>query len=347
VTDAAGRHRPLVLTQGDPAGIGPELALKAWMSRAEWMPSASPAQAPFVVIADPALMKRVAEKLRLPVAIREIANPQDAPDAGDDLPVVSTGHPANVEPGEPNSGTAGGTIAAIDIAARFVRDGHAAAIVTNPIAKSVLYAAGFDHPGHTEYLAELAQRFWGVEARPVMMLWSELLAVVPVTIHVPLRSVPDLLTTELIFETGRIVAREMTTRFGLPRPRLAFSGLNPHAGEGGALGSEDDVVIRPAVEQLRAEGIDAVGPLPADTMFHGRARAAYDVALCMYHDQALIPIKALAFDDGVNVTLGLPFVRTSPDHGTAFDIAGRGIARPDSLIAALRLADRLAMRAGA
>ena len=221
MTDAAGRHRPLVLTQGDPAGIGPELALKAWMSRAEWMPSASPAQAPFVVIADPALMKRVAEKLRLPVAIREIANPQDAPDAGDDLPVVSTGHPANVNQVSQTPGRrAERSPPSISPRASSVTDTLRRSS-TNPIAKSVLYAAGIDHPGHTESLAELAQRFWGVEARPVMMLWSELLAVVPVTIHVPLRSVPDLLTTELIFETGRIVAREMTTRFGLPRPRLA------------------------------------------------------------------------------------------------------------------------------
>lgn len=347
MTEAAGRRRPLALTQGDPAGIGPELALKAWACRADWMPSADTDRAPFVLIADPGLMKRLASELRLPVTIREVSDPQDAVSVGDSLPIIPTGHPVNVEAGKPNSATAAGTIASIDIAARLVHEGQASAIVTNPIAKSVLYAAGFEHPGHTEYLAELARRVWGVETRPVMMLWSELLAVVPVTIHVPLRRVPDLLTTELIVETARIVAREMTTRFGLARPRLALSGLNPHAGEGGALGIEDDAVIRPAVEQLRAEGFAVVGPLPADTMFHSRARAAYDVALCMYHDQALIPIKALAFDEGVNVTLGLPFIRTSPDHGTAFDIAGRGIARPDSLIAALRLADRLAMRAGA
>jgi 4-hydroxythreonine-4-phosphate dehydrogenase len=229
------------------------------------------------------------------------------------------------------------------MAAALICDGRAGAMVTNPIAKSVLYAAGFQHPGHTEYLATLAARLWGTaEPRPVMMIWSPDLAVVPATIHVPLRQVADLLTGSLVVETGRIVHRDMRRRFGIDAPRIAVAGLNPHAGEGGALGLEDDAVIRPAVETLRAEGIDARGPLPADTLFHARARAGYDVALCMYHDQALIPVKALAFDDGVNVTLGLPFVRTSPDHGTAFDIAGRGIARPDSLVAAIRLARRLA-----
>nr|WP_256515687.1 4-hydroxythreonine-4-phosphate dehydrogenase PdxA [Alsobacter ponti] len=327
----------MVLTQGDPAGIGPELALRAWAGRAE---SGAPR---FALIADPDLMRRTAQRLGLAIRVVEVASP-DALDPGDDaLPVIPTGHSAAVEPGLPEPASAAGTIASIDMAAQFVRDGRAAAMVTNPIAKSVLYAAGFTHPGHTEYLAELANRLWGVSPLPVMMLWSETLAVVPITIHVPLRRVPDLLTTELIVDTARIVARDMAARFGLPRPRLAFSGLNPHAGEGGALGLEDDAVIRPAVEQLRAEGLDVTGPLPADTMFHARARARYDVALCMYHDQALIPIKALAFDDGVNVTLGLPFVRTSPDHGTAFDIAGRGVARPDSLIAALRLAGRLSV----
>jgi 4-hydroxythreonine-4-phosphate dehydrogenase len=214
-------------------------------------------------------------------------------------------------------------------------------MVTNPVAKNVLYQSGFAEPGHTEYLAKLAEETTGVPVHPVMLLWSPELAVVPVTIHLPLKDVVARLTSELIIETGRIVAHDLTHRFGIARPRLAIAGLNPHAGEEGALGDEDLAVVRPAVERLRALGIDARGPLPADTMFHAAARATYDVALAMYHDQALIPIKTLAFDHGVNVTLGLPFVRTSPDHGTAFDIAGTGRADPSSLIAALRLATRL------
>ncbi len=219
--------------------------------------------------------------------------------------------------------------------------GKAAAVVTNPIAKNVLYRAGFGHPGHTEFLAELAAKD-GVVPQPVMMLWSPELAVVPVTIHLSLREALALLTTDLIVSTARIVVADMMARFGLVRPRLAVSGLNPHAGEDGTLGTEDIEIVAPAVEILRGEGIDVRGPMPADTLFHKAARATYDCAICMYHDQALIPIKTIAFEDAVNVTLGLPFVRTSPDHGTAFDIAGTGRANPSSLIAALRLAARMA-----
>jgi 4-hydroxythreonine-4-phosphate dehydrogenase len=205
----------------------------------------------------------------------------------------------------------------------------------------VLYGAGFRFPGHTEFLAHLAAEAGVAAPHPVMMIWSEMLAVVPVTIHIPLADVPRRLTTPLIVETGVIVDRDLRARFGLARPRLAIAGLNPHAGENGTIGTEDDTIVRPAVAALRAQGIDARGPLPADTMFHARARAGYDVALTTYHDQGLIPAKTLAFDEGVNVTLGLPFLRTSPDHGTAFDIAGQGVARPDSLLAALTLARRL------
>jgi 4-hydroxythreonine-4-phosphate dehydrogenase len=222
-----------------------------------------------------------------------------------------------------------------------VRRGHAAAIVTNPVAKAVLYRTGFAEPGHTEFLAKLAQDDETGPLRAVMMLWSPELAVVPVTIHLPLREVVGRLTRELVIDTGRIVARDLRDRFGIARPRLAVAGLNPHAGEDGTLGDEDGRLVAPAVEALRAEGVDARGPLPADTMFHPAARASYDAAICMYHDQALIPIKTLAFDHAVNVTLGLPFVRTSPDHGTAFDIAGSGRANPSSFVAALRLAHRL------
>ena len=222
-----------------------------------------------------------------------------------------------------------------------MRAGRAGAVVTNPIAKHVLYEAGFRHPGHTEFLAALAADA-GPPPLPVMMLWCEELAVVPVTTHIALRAVPDAVTGALVRDTARIVARALARQFGIARPRLVLAGLNPHAGEAGSMGTEDRDVLAPAVAALRAEGLDIRGPLPADTLFHPRARAGYDAVLAPAHDQALIPIKTIAFDSAVNVTLGLPFVRTSPDHGTAFDIAGRGLARPDSLLAALRLAARLA-----
>jgi 4-hydroxythreonine-4-phosphate dehydrogenase len=250
-------------------------------------------------------------------------------------------------PGKPDASSAPAAIASIRRAVADVLAGRAAAVVTNPVAKNVLYRSGFAEPGHTEFLAKLAAEAAGKPVHPVMMLWSAELAVVPVTIHLPLRDVVSRLTTELIVETGRIVARDLSTRFGIARPRIAVAGLNPHAGEEGALGEEDATIVAPAVAHLRAEGIDAIGPLPADTLFHERARAGYDVALCMYHDQALIPIKTLAFERAVNVTLGLPFVRTSPDHGTAFDIAGTGRADPSSLVAALALAARLSAHTAA
>ncbi len=231
----------------------------------------------------------------------------------------------------------------IEICAELIRAGQAAAMVTNPIAKEVLRRAGFAHQGHTEFLGELAQRLFGEHhVRPVMLLWSEDLAVVPATIHVPLSDVPHLLSVELLVETGKIVARDFARRFLLAAPRLAFTGLNPHAGESGHMGREEIDIIAPAIASLRRLGIDARGPFPADTLFHQAARRHYDVAICMYHDQALIPIKTLAFEKAVNVTLGLPYIRTSPDHGTAFDIAAEGKADPSSLIAALHLAARLA-----
>jgi 4-hydroxythreonine-4-phosphate dehydrogenase len=255
---------------------------------------------------------------------------------------VPLGIEANAEPGRPDATSAPAAIGSIDRAVADVLGGRAAAVVTNPIAKSVLYKAGFTDPGHTEYLARLSFKETGDPAWPVMMLWAPEVAVVPVTIHMPFKDVPQHLTRDLIFETDRVVARDLIDRFGIECPRLAVAGLNPHAGEDGTLGKEDNLIVKPAVERLIADGINARGPLPADTMFHEAARKTYDAALCMYHDQALIPIKTLAFDDGVNVTLGLPFIRTSPDHGTAFDIAGSGRANPASLIAALRLADRMA-----
>ena len=325
---------PIALTQGDPAGIGPELALLAWQRReALDLPV-------FACIAGLDHLEWLARRLSLDVPLVACDWDEVHRHFADALPVIPLDETVSAEPGRPDPATAAGTIASITRAVAAVRQGRADAVVTNPIAKSVLYAAGFAHPGHTEYLAHLAAD-GGMPTLPVMMLWCPELAVVPVTIHVPLRAVPDLLTPELIVETGQIVAHALTRSFGIAAPRLALSGLNPHAGEGGALGHEDEAIVHPAVARLRALGIDASGPHPADTMFHARARAGYDAALAMYHDQALIPIKTIAFDEGVNVTLGLPFIRTSPDHGTAFDIAGKGIARPDSLIAALKLAARM------
>jgi 4-hydroxythreonine-4-phosphate dehydrogenase len=257
------------------------------------------------------------------------------------LPVVATGHRATARPGQPDDTSAGAAMASIRQAVGDVTAGQASAVVTNPIAKSVLYRAGFRHPGHTEYLAELAATD-GHTPQPVMMLWSPALVVVPVTIHLSLRDAIGQLSSDLIVTTARIVVAALKSRFGLANPRLALSGLNPHAGEDGSLGTEDKTVVAPAIEILRREGVEIRGPLPADTMFHEAARKTYDCAICMYHDQALIPVKTLAFEDAVNVTLGLPFIRTSPDHGTAFDIAGTGKADPSSLIAALRLAARMA-----
>jgi 4-hydroxythreonine-4-phosphate dehydrogenase len=327
--------KPLALTSGEPAGIGPDITLAAWLRRHELKLPA------FYLLGDPDHLRHRARLLGLTVAVTEV-RAEDALSAFPDaLPVVATGHPATAQPGQPDHTSADAAIASIRQAVSDVVAGRAGAVVTNPIAKSVLYRAGFRHPGHTEFLAELAAT-GGHTPQPVMMLWSPALAVVPVTIHLSLREAIAQLTGELIVTTARIVVADLKARFGLTDPRLAVSGLNPHAGEDGTLGTEDQTLVAPAVEILRAEGIRVRGPLPADTMFHEAARRTYDCAICMYHDQALIPIKTLAFDDAVNVTLGLPFIRTSPDHGTAFDIAGTGKANPSSLVAALRLADRMA-----
>jgi 4-hydroxythreonine-4-phosphate dehydrogenase len=335
-----GEALPLALTGGDPSGIGPEIALAAWAARARLdLP-------PFYLIGDARLLGKRARALGLDVPVAEV-EPADARDAfAQTFPIVATGTVFLDMPGHPETANAAGIVRSIDLAVEHVFEGRAAAVVTLPIAKKPLYDAGFAFPGHTEYLAHLAERRTGTPVRPVMMLAGPDLRTVPVTIHVPLADVPRLLTTELVLETIRIVAADLAGRFGISSPRLAVAGLNPHAGEGGALGAEDDAIVKPAIESARAAGIDAFGPLPADTLFHVRARAGYDAAICMYHDQALIPAKALAFDEAVNVTLGLPFIRTSPDHGTAFDIAGKGVARPDSLVAALRLAASLAARSG-
>ncbi|HVC54976.1 MAG TPA: 4-hydroxythreonine-4-phosphate dehydrogenase PdxA [Stellaceae bacterium] len=327
---------PLALTMGEPAGIGGEIALAAWLQRAAGVP-------PFYLIDDPGRLAALARRLCWDVPLRLLDAPQQAPAVfAEALPVLPIGDTPRATPGCPDPADAPLVIGAIDAAVADVRAGRAAAVVTNPINKEALYRAGFRHPGHTEYLGELA----GLATAPVMMLACPQLRVVPVTIHLALRQAVEQLSGAAIVHAGRLTHAALLRDFGIARPVIAVAGLNPHAGEGGALGHEDRDIIAPAVAELRAAGIDARGPRAADTMFHAAARRGYDAALCMYHDQALIPVKAIDFDGTVNVTLGLPFIRTSPDHGTAFDIAGRGIARPDSLIAALRLAAAMAARRG-
>ncbi|MBA3908811.1 MAG: 4-hydroxythreonine-4-phosphate dehydrogenase PdxA [Rhodobacter sp.] len=312
--------RPVILTCGDPSGIGPEIAAKAWAAGER-----------FLWLGDP-------RHLPEGTPWREVTE-DDAPAEGL-LPVLCHDFPAPALHGQPDPANAAGVIAAIERAVRLVQAGKASAICTAPIHKKALKdGAGFAFPGHTEFLAHLA----GVP-RVVMMLVCPELRVVPVTIHMPLCEVPGTLTAQLLEETIRITIEALIRDFGIALPRLAVAGLNPHAGEGGAMGWEDERMIRPVVARLAAEGLTIRGPLSADTMFHAAARAGYDAAICMYHDQALIPIKTIDFAGGVNVTLGLPFVRTSPDHGTAYDIAGHGVADPTSLIAALRLAREMAAR---
>jgi 4-hydroxythreonine-4-phosphate dehydrogenase len=319
----------LALTMGEPAGIGGEIALRAWLARHEQ------GVPPFFLIDDLDRLGRLAAQLAWNVPIAA-ATPETAerlfPLA---LPVLSLRLAHPVAAGNPDPANAATVIEAIRQGASLTRAGRAAAMVTNPIQKETLYAAGFAHPGHTEYLAELAG------APVAMMLVCPGLRVVPVTIHQALREALSALTTERIVAAGRVAAAALTRDFGISRPRLAVAGLNPHAGENGTMGREEIDIVAPAVATLRADGIAAAGPFPADTMFHAEARKRYDAALCMYHDQALIPLKTIDFDGGVNVTLGLPFIRTSPDHGTALDIAGTGKANPASLIAALRLAGEM------
>ncbi|VDC30147.1 4-hydroxythreonine-4-phosphate dehydrogenase PdxA [Pseudogemmobacter humi] len=320
--------RPVALSCGDPAGIGPEIAVKARAALA--------GELPFFWIGDPR---------HLPPGTNwtEIATPAGAAAVpADRLPVLPLAFAQEAVPGQPSGANAEGVIRAIERAVALVREGAASALCTAPIAKKVLIdGAGFGFPGHTEFLAHLAGA-----GRVVMMLACPQLRVVPATIHIALREVPAALTESLLEETIRITHAGLIRDFGLAAPRIAVAGLNPHAGEGGAMGDEEERMIRPLVARLAAEGMLIRGPLPADTMFHAGARVGYDAAVCAYHDQALIPIKTLDFDGGVNVTLGLPFVRTSPDHGTAFDIAGKGIASPASLIAALRLARDMALARG-
>lgn len=324
--------RPLALTMGDPAGIGGELTLRAWRA----LRASGPA---FVALDDPDRLLALAKALRLNVPIMETTTP-DAARFADALPVLPVRLAAPPLPGRPDPANAPAVIASIEQATKLALAGAVGAVVTNPINKAALYHAGFPYPGHTEFLAALTH----TAGRQEMMLASPELRVVPVTVHASLREAIASLTTERILAAARTTAAALRRDFGIVRPRLAIAGLNPHAGEGGALGDEEAQLIAPAIAELRAEGEDVSGPWPPDTMFTAAARARYDVAICMYHDQGLIPLKTLDMAQGVNVTLGLPIVRTSPDHGTAYDIAGKGIADPASLIAALRLAAEIAAR---
>lgn len=328
--------KPLALTSGDPAGIGPDILLAAWKLRQR------DAVPPFYVLSDPHMLRRRAELLSLDVPV-EICAPSEAVGIfGRALPVVALENRMSDAIGQADTVNAAATIEAIERGVADAFSGAAGGIVTAPISKKPLYDSGFGFPGHTEFLGFLAQEHTGKPATPVMMLAGPELRTVPLTVHIPLVDVPKTLDAALIVATGRIVAADLASRFGIARPRLAFAGLNPHAGEGGSMGREEIEVMIPALEQLRSDGLSVTGPLPADTMFHAEARKRYDAAICTYHDQALIPVKTIGFDDTVNVTLGLPFIRTSPDHGTAYDIAGTGKARPDSLIAALKMAAAMA-----
>lgn len=330
---------PLAVTMGEAAGIGPDIILKTHMERDTLgLP-------PIIVFGCAASFRMRARTLGVTIDIGSYASPEVAL-AGNaqelrivDMPVTTPDCCGDLRP---ENGSA--TISAIEKAVSAVMDGRCCALVTGPIHKKNLYQTGFAYPGHTEYLAALAYKHTRKTVLPVMMIASDLLRTVPVTIHIPLAEVLGTLTEELLEETVRITAADLQRRFGIPDPRLAIAGINPHAGEGGAIGREEQDLIAPVIDRLQREGLTVFGPLSADTMFHAEARKTYDVAICMYHDQALIPAKTLAFDDGVNVTLGLPFIRTSPDHGTALDIAGKNIAKPNSYIAALRMAHNMALQ---
>lgn len=316
---------PIALSMGDPAGIGPEIAAKAWEARGK------AGLVPFFAVGDPRAVARVWNG---PIAV--ITAPDHATHAfAAALPVLAVDDAGDITPGAPDLDGARCALHALEVAVGLTRSNAAAAIVTGPVSKAQLYQIGFSYPGQTEFVAE---RCGIARDNAVMMLAGPGLRVVPMTTHIALADVSTALTIDLVVAQSRVTARGLQRNFGIAEPRLAFAGLNPHAGEQGSIGREEIDILIPAIARLRAEGIDAIGPLPADTMFHPRARAQYDVAMCCYHDQALVPIKTLYFDDGVNMTLGLPIVRTSPDHGTAFDIAGQDKAYPDAMIAAIRMA---------
>jgi len=325
---------PLAITMGEPAGIGPDIIIAAWRRRA--------GSRPFYVIAPPAVLLQRAALSGVTLKTRTIADPAEAPEVFPTaLPVLAIDGTAEVTPGTPSTDTAAAVCKSIELAVDHALAGKAAGVVTAPISKKVLSEAGFLYPGHTEYLAALCRNKGHASARPVMMLAARGLRVVPVTIHTPLRTVPELLSTDLIVETAEVVAAALKLDFGIAQPRLAVAGLNPHAGEGGMLGAEEETIISPAVNRLRNRHYTVSGPAAADSLFHEAARREYDAALCMYHDQALIPLKTIDFWSGVNITLGLPIVRTSPDHGTAFALAGSGKANADSMVAAIEMAGEI------
>jgi len=322
---------------GDPAGIGGELSLRAWH-----LLRSGPQC--FVALDDPDRLASLAATIRCDVPIHVVADAAAAADAfRQALPVLPVRLAARAVPGQPDKANARAVIDSIERAAALALRGAVGGVVTNPINKAALYDSGFAYPGHTEFLAALT----GAQGKQIMMLVSPQLRVVPVTVHASLRASLAMLSTEMILVAARTAHTALHRDFGIARPRLAMAGLNPHAGERGALGDEESTIIAPAMAALRADRIDVSGPWPPDTMFTAAARARYDVAICMYHDQGLIPLKTLDMDHGVNVTLGLPIVRTSPDHGTAYDIAGKGVADPTSLIAAIELAASLAERRSA
>ena len=335
--------QPLALSMGDPAGIGLEITLRAWIERTRR------GLAPFVIFADPDAIAQRAHELGLVAPVEIITDLRSSAAVFHRaLPVICVPLAAPVKAGVADARNGHATIASIEAAVAAVVKGEASALVTNPIAKSVLYEAGFTHPGHTEFLGALAARHQpGHRVTPVMLLACDDLKVVPLTIHIPLAAVPGALSKSLIIETVRTLSQALASDFAIALPRIAVTGLNPHAGEAGTMGLEEREIIEPAIHSLVAEGLSVTGPHPADTLFHAAARKTYDAVVAMYHDQALIPVKTLAFDRGVNVTLGLPFVRTSPDHGTAFDIAAKGVASPESLIQALLLAANMAARRAA
>lgn len=334
----SGETRPIAVTIGEPGGVGSDITQGAWLAlRGE-------RKLAFFVIGDCAFLKERFSRLGHAVPLRRISCPAEAANVfAEALPVIDMPFDEHPETGRFIPSTAATVIRSIDSAVELALSGTIAAMVTNPIQKEALYAAGFTHQGHTDYLAHLA-RSHGHDAEPVMMLCAEDLRAVPVTVHIALAEVPRQLTSGLIIRQARVVARDLRRRFGIAEPRLAMTGLNPHAGENGAMGREEQTILAPALAALRAEGLALQGPLSADTAFHPEARALYDAILCMYHDQALIPVKTLDFHGGVNCTLGLPFIRTSPDHGTALSLAGTGRANPKSLIAAIRLAGEMSGR---
>ncbi|MDV7340163.1 4-hydroxythreonine-4-phosphate dehydrogenase PdxA [Terasakiella sp. A23] len=324
---------PLALTMGEPAGIGGEITMKAWRDHRDTLPT-------FFVIDCPHRLSNLANRLKWTIPICTIDDPSEATDVFKNALPVLEQPVTNGDPGVISKHTGKSVIASIERAVALAQAGDAAAVVTNPIHKHALHQCGFDFPGHTEFLADLA----GIDTHPIMMLACDDLRVVPITVHVSLQDAIHQLSEDLIVEKCLITAEALKRRAGIENPKLALAGLNPHAGEDGDMGSEEIDIITPAIKRLKDYGIDVMGPMPPDTMFHKAARDRYDVAMCMYHDQGLIPIKTLAFDEGVNVTLGLPFIRTSPDHGTALNIAGAGTASETSLVSAIKMAGKMAER---